>query len=896
MLEIKRGLLTIAETIDYTYTGVFMDEKKIIVTVYSLSPIVFGEGDFVVFRGDNYYLINEPTEHEVFDKEQLTYTLTFVHEQYQFDNLLFKDIVPNNPDNEYYNNRTSDVTFIGSVETLIGRIMANMDISYTGWSYVIDPSVFIEYKHVLLIDGTCMDAIGLIKSLFNLDYWIINKTVYIGGTAIKINGIFQYGKNDGICEMTRASESKKIITRLYINSSSRNIPPNYRVTATDLYNPKLMLPPPAEAKTNYIDSTNIDLSNIKEGVLENKDIFPSIENSTGQNEIVSVQTIEETDAGFVVEIKDLGFDIWDNIIAGHTPQIEMTSGFLEGYAFDIHEIDGQTLTLIRNTDIENQPLPNNITAVRSGDRYVILGIDLPESYMIDAQNRLLLWGRNQFSEKGIDKATVTYAIKLAEEQIARGTLGSNVTLGFEEVTLGFEEVTLGLMGEEQINEGDILEGNLMRIVDVKNDVNEDIPIQQLTITYKADAVLPTYDVAVSKSILSNRFTNLEKAQYAISQSMDEKIREQEQDTRRITKEIKKGNFIETRYAKNGSYLKAPPLVMSERNPSLWGFDKPVGATLETVWMIQAEISGVTDRLVEDTWSEPEGKRGVNTSSVVPRYKGQWDINTQYNGIATAIDIVKHTDDARYYARVDVGDIPIGTSPTDRDYWCPFELEIGSIATDLLFAELAYIENLGVRNLKTADTGKRVELIGDENNLRWYDENGDLKVAIDDEIFIGQSGIAVYDGIIVIHKNGVQSVWMTEDSMRTPELKTDKIEFPQTGDGYIHGGGDSLDAAAWSTSSSSPTYLNMERNSYWQGGLGSALYVCLPLTADVYDGTEISIGTQARNINILSRDGRRLNWDDSPEEGDETYSMSSEIEWVTWIKFGSAWIKKTGGNY
>lgn len=896
MLEIKRDTTIIATSVDYTYSGVFMGEKKITVKVESLSPVTFLERDTVVYRGENYYLVDEPTENEVFNKEQLTYTLVFSHEQYQFDNVIFKDIVPNNPDNEYYNNRTSDVTFIGSVENLIGRVLANMDIGYAGWSYVIDPSVYIEYKHVILIDGTCTDALKLINSLFELDYWIINKTVYIGGTGIQIGGAFEYGKGKGVCEMTRTSESKKIITRLFINSSSRNIPPNYRVTATDLYNPKLMLPN-TTAQTNYIDSTNIDLNNIKEGVLENKDIFPSIENGTGQNEIVSVETIEETDAGFVVTIKDLGFDIWDSVIAGQTPKIEMTSGFLEGYSFDIHEIDGQTVTLIRNTDIENQPLPNNITAIRSGDRYVILGIDLPESYMIDAENRLLLWGRNQFSEKGIDKATVTYTIKLAEEQIARGTVGLNTTIGFSGTTLGVSDSTIGFVGEKQINEGDIIEGNVMRIVDFKNRVDENIPIQQLTITHKGTQILPIYNVSVSKSIISNRFTDLENGQYEITQSLEDKIREREQDIRRITKEIKKGNFIETRYAKNGSYLKAPPLVMSERNPSLWGFEKPIGGTMETVWMIQAEISGVTDRLVDDTWSEPEGTRGINRSDVLPRYKGLWDIGVAYNGSSSAIDIVKHTDDSRYYARVDAGDIPVGTSPTDRDYWCPFELEIGSIATDLLFAELAYIENLGVRNLKTGDTGARIELTADSKNLVWYNGINEIKIKIDDNVFEDTHGISIDNGVFVILDDGVELASMDKYGIHAYTIHPQLLQFTgRYANAHIQGGGERI-ISDWSTTSGSPTLLTMSSNNYFVDvDSGDAMYVSLPLTNDVTNGTQISIGTLGKNVNIVSGTGRLLNWDDSPVEVGETYTVSNPIEWVTWIKFGDAWIKKTGGNY
>ena len=100
MLEIKRNTTTIASSGEFTYSGQFMGERKITATVESLTNISFLEGDKCEYRGETYYLINEPTENQSFNKQVLTYTLVLIHEQYQFSRLLFKDVVPNNPDNE----------------------------------------------------------------------------------------------------------------------------------------------------------------------------------------------------------------------------------------------------------------------------------------------------------------------------------------------------------------------------------------------------------------------------------------------------------------------------------------------------------------------------------------------------------------------------------------------------------------------------------------------------------------------------------------------------------------------------------------------------------------------------------------------------------------------------
>ncbi len=52
-------------------------------------------------------------------------------------------------------------------------------------------------------------------------------------------------------------------------------------------------------------------------------------------------------------------------------------------------------------------------------------------------------------------------------------------------------------------------------------------------------------------------------------------------------------------------------------------------------------------------------------------------------------------------------------------WESFGAQFSSVATDLLLAQLAYIENLGVRNLTTAASGQRVEITASKNSMAFY---------------------------------------------------------------------------------------------------------------------------------------------------------------------------------
>ena len=94
-------------------------------------------------------------------------------------------------------------------------------------------------------------------------------------------------------------------------------------------------------------------------------------------------------------------------------------------------------------------------------------------------------------------------------------------------------------------------------------------------------------------------------------------------------------------------------------------------------------------------------------------------------------------------------------------WESFGGEFQSVATGILLAELAYIENLGVKNLRTATSGQRVEITQYNNALAFYDGIQSYPVVeiktTSDSIYMGQgsgvmvkhltSNISIYNGIV-----------------------------------------------------------------------------------------------------------------------------------------------------
>ncbi len=105
----------------------------------------------------------------------------------------------------------------------------------------------------------------------------------------------------------------------------------------------------------------------------------------------------------------------------------------------------------------------------------------------------------------------------------------------------------------------------------------------------------------------------------------------------------------------------------------------------------------------------EGKEGEKgAKGALPLFRGEYNKdeygNTEirtYTGNANRSDIVMHN--GQYYFAKETAGVFNNISPTDpgQSKWEPFGSEVSSIATGLLLAQRAYIENLVVRNIITA---------------------------------------------------------------------------------------------------------------------------------------------------------------------------------------------------
>lgn len=193
----------------------------------------------------------------------------------------------------------------------------------------------------------------------------------------------------------------------------------------------------------------------------------------------------------------------------------------------------------------------------------------------------------------------------------------------------------------------------------------------------------------------------------------------------ILRNGKDGIYSENRYAKNGSFTLPPQLDKTAKEPAGWSKELPPYSTEERLWLTTATKELATGNLIGE-WSDPfrvsgpagpKGEAGQASDNFIAPM-GEWKDNIVYKGGAKRIEAVTYQG-KWYVTRADAGDIPVGTPPTNTQYWNASDVNYDFIATGLFLAATAYIDNLGVRNLKTNDSGTRLEIKQSDNSLSFY---------------------------------------------------------------------------------------------------------------------------------------------------------------------------------
>ena len=496
------------------YSGEFMGERFVSVTIKSPSPINFELGDYIDYRGERFTLNYDPS---IIKKAEIHKSgEAFIYENVKFnsyaDELLrceFLDYVLN--DNLIHFSSLPTFGFHAlTIQDLADRIKANLDRVYPDlWTINVASDVEVKNVFIRADKLTVWGALALVSTTFKSNFIIRGRTITIGTAGNVIDNVFEYGKGKGLNKITKVANSEQqIITRLRVYGSTRNLPLRYynKLTSplpSNMAVQNLMLPSfPYTTLDPYLDSPNIGELGVMEGSVffdgsnDLPEIYPSLEGMTaselisagisvdldsGDNgnldEIVSITNEDgtpitddglfeegETVPPFKLTIKDIGFDIND-YLSGETATISLRTGMNGGREFEILSCEKvgnkYVLTCNRTEDI-GRFFPYSSMNINTGDKFVLLNIEMPEVYIQAASQRLLEAGQAYLSKN--DYVRYTYQVNISPVYMARNPI-------------------------------DLIEGDYLMFADTDLGISGSIIIDTLRI--KDDGV-PTYEVTLTE--------------------------------------------------------------------------------------------------------------------------------------------------------------------------------------------------------------------------------------------------------------------------------------------------------------------------------------------------------------------------------------------------------------
>ncbi|WP_316743824.1 hypothetical protein [Pedobacter antarcticus] len=348
------------------FSHVVMGEHIISSSFIVQEPIDVEEGDYVIFRGEQ-FTINRPLP--PIDKESnfsYRYELTF--EGYVYDLL----------DMPYMHLGALEFSYFGTARAYIQIMVDCMNSISSGWSVgQIDDTE--EFALDFFEDGkgfSCKGALIKIAEDRKKEFWLTGKAINLTEKAgVETNLTFEYGRGRGLYKVTRGkNDDTAYFNRLYIQGGNDNIPKSYRGGSKRLQIGDVgFIEVPLNGRKRRASSIVLN------------DIFPT---RTGTLTAVSADWLKITDSS-------IDFDLNGVRIEGVKAYVKFTSGANSGKPFEILKYDhtSKTITIDNFTDSDGYVSPNAIFDIKPGDKYVLLGISLPASYVNKAEADLRAEGQ-----------------------------------------------------------------------------------------------------------------------------------------------------------------------------------------------------------------------------------------------------------------------------------------------------------------------------------------------------------------------------------------------------------------------------------------------------------------------------------------------------------------------
>ena len=337
-----------------------------------------GRDDYILINGVKYSAL------EYFNITKLAsnkfrYDITFFHEFFKLKDVQFRV----NDEAESY--------IWATMDELVDLIVQNTNRRYPGL-FAKGNVDTTEYKNHQFSNQNCFDLLNQAVNDYEMEwgYRVVEGAVIIDakkkiGSVTEIS--FGYGKGNGLQKIYRPkSDRQECFQYLYAYGSNKNLPVGYGSTRLKLATMPLY-------KAFYymaIEQTKVF-----------NDIFP---HRTGTVSDYTFTPSDDPDnyperAKYELSDSSMPFDLNETnefgtvyLISGTSAKLHFNSGNLAGFEFEIEKYNHatKTFTLIQLKEDNGDYYPNASMYPAPGDEYVLLDINLPQSYIDAAEAELLV--------------------------------------------------------------------------------------------------------------------------------------------------------------------------------------------------------------------------------------------------------------------------------------------------------------------------------------------------------------------------------------------------------------------------------------------------------------------------------------------------------------------------
>lgn len=413
-----------------------MADDTVTLEVVSTFLIDFEKGDKIKIDSD-WYTIRTTVDRTKNSEDQYNYSITLYGCIYDLMKVMFRDTDVNGRSTSL----TFDLTY--SIKDFVKVIIYNMNRDYPGeWVFDDKDCPETEPKTVSFSCQNCLQTLQNECKDFDVDFQITTdkdgihhiKIGKFGSVVTPPNGekYFQWGRGHGLFTLVEGKvDDKAIITRMYGEGGTNNIPTAYRN-----YSERLQLPYPqrlnkhdhklsdgtvVKAKTMQIGCTDDNkryiedaaLSKkigVEEDAIQNDDIYPR---RTGKVTALGDDVYTFMDDTMDFDLKASNSNGTKYLIDGTSAKITFITGRLAGREFELHDYDHSSKKFILKPykDARGLVFPtSNTTAfqIREGDQYKITDIIMPDSYIEDAEEDLWFYVYDKFLQA--KQARAQYAL------------------------------------------------------------------------------------------------------------------------------------------------------------------------------------------------------------------------------------------------------------------------------------------------------------------------------------------------------------------------------------------------------------------------------------------------------------------------------------------------------